>query len=81
MKRWNVYTKQYEDYSIPEEWTCKTYANDMAEKVNCAQCGKVITFGESYTSLEVHTNRGFGYSVCEDCYSREVERRKHERAD
>lgn len=75
MKRWNVYTKCYEDYEIPDDWKCLTYSSDMDEIVNCAQCGRRIMFGDSYTSLEVHTDLGFGYCVCEVCYYKEYERR------
>ena len=53
---------------------------DLKEAVNCPHCGKEIPFGGTYTSLEIHTNMGFGFGVCGDCYEKEWERRKeHER--
>ena len=29
---------------------------------------KYEDYGDTYTSLEIHTAMGFGYGVCEDCY-------------
>lgn len=78
LNKWNVLTKEYEPLRIPNNWKCKTYSNDMEELVNCPQCGKKIRFGDCYTSLEVHTNFGMGYAVCEDCYNKEWERRNKE---
>lgn len=51
----------------------------MSNKVNCAQCGREIKFGDSYTSKEIHTFSGFGYSVCEECYDKEWERRNEDK--
>lgn len=76
LKKWNVKSKEYEDYEVPDNWKVATYSNLMKERVNCCQCGKEITFGESYTSLEVHTEIGFGHAVCEQCY-REEHKRKY----
>ena len=41
-----------------------------------AQCGKELKYGDTYTSLEIHTAMGFGYGVCEDCYEFEWKRRE-----
>ena len=76
LQKWNYKKHKYEDYEIPDEWNVKTYGNDMEEIINCCQCGKKLKFGDSYTSLEVHTEIGFGYSVCEDCYEKEWKRRE-----
>lgn len=75
MRKWNYETKEYELYSVPEDWYCPLYENDMDKKVNCACCGKEIRVGDGYTSQEIHTFSGFGYSVCEDCHAKERERR------
>jgi hypothetical protein len=40
----------------------------MDEPCNCALCGREMTYGEGYTSLQVHTPTGFGYTVCKDCH-------------
>ena len=64
----------YEPYEVPDDWNVKIYSNDMDEIVNCCQCGCKTKFGECYTSREVHTELGFGYMVCEKCYSEEWSR-------
>lgn len=71
--KWNYKNHNYDDYELPGN--CKLYSNDMEEVVNCAQCGKEITFGESYTSFEIHNHIGFGYAVCEKCYQQEWKRK------
>ena len=52
--------------------------DDLEEIVNCAQCGKELKYGDCYTSLEIHTDMGMGFAVCEDCYEEEWQRRKKE---
>ena len=49
---------------------------DLYEIINCADCGKQITYGDCYTSLTIHTNTGMGYPVCEKCYKKEWEERR-----
>lgn len=68
LRKWDEVKRAYEPYYVPDEWNVTTFADDMDEKVNCAQCGREITFGEAYTSLQVHSSIGFGYAVCEECY-------------
>lgn len=76
MRKWNYEKHEYEDYSVPIDWYVSTYETDMDKVVNCASCGKELPFGDTYTSLEIHTTVGFGYGVCEECYQREWERRR-----
>lgn len=76
LRKWNYQTRTYELYKIPDEWKCVTYCEDMKEKVNCPHCGKIIEYGNSYTSKEIHTGIGFGYAVCEKCYKKEWERKR-----
>ena len=71
MRKWNFNTREYEPYSVPTDWNCKTYSVDMDEIVNCPHCGRQVTFGECYTSRQIHTKHGFGYAVCEECYEKE----------
>ena len=75
LQKWNGKKHKYEDYKIPNDWNVKTYSKNMEEKINCAQCGKKIAFGDCYTSLEIHTELGFGYGVCEKCYQKEWQRK------
>lgn len=77
-KKWNFSKDEYEEYELPEGAT--TYSIDMNEIVSCARCGKKVTFGDAYTSLQIHTPTGFGYSVCEKCYEMErQEEREYQR--
>lgn len=71
LNRWNYEKHDYEPYEVPDDWNVKMYSNDMGEIINCCQCGRRITFGEGYTSKEVHNNFGFGYIVCEKCNDEE----------
>ena len=76
LKKWNWKTREYDPYEIPDDWNVKTYSNDMDEIVNCPHCGRKVAFGDCYTSREIHTEHGFGYPVCVDCYAREWERER-----
>jgi len=67
LRKWNYKLKEYEPYFVRDSWNVKTYSDDMSEEVSCAQCGKKIKFGKGYTSMEVHTEAGFGYIVCDKC--------------
>ena len=75
LRKWNYLTHQYEKHTVPDDWHVTTYETDMEAKVNCACCGKKITHGEAYTSMEIHDSLGFGYDVCLDCYQEEMQRR------
>lgn len=68
--RWNYETGAYDPYELPDGASC--YETDMRKKVSCAECGKRVEFGECYTSKRIHTEHGFGYAVCLDCYVDEV---------
>ncbi len=70
--KWNFAKIRYEPYMIPDEWHCPLVSDDMDEPINCASCGKGMTFGEGYTSRAIHTPGGFGYFVCEDCLQKEI---------
>ena len=73
LRRYNVKTKRYHPYAIPDDWYVTTFEVDMDKNINCARCGKEITFGEGYTSLQIHTKEcGFGYTVCPSCHEDEV---------
>ena len=71
IKKWNYEKHNYEDKQIPDDWKCKTFSNDLEEKINCVNCGKKMVYGDSYTSMEYHTEAGFGYMVCEKCNRKE----------
>ena len=71
LNRWNYDKRIYEPYEVPDNWNVKSFAVDMDEIVNCPHCGQKVTFGNCYTSREIHTPSGFGYAVCENCYNTE----------
>ena len=73
VQRWNYQTKSYDDVYVDGEWFTPLYSDDMEVPINCINCGKQISFGESYTSNEYHNQVGFGYYVCEECYEKEWE--------
>ena len=63
-------------WPVPAEWRVTTLEADMDAPVECAQCGRTLPFGETFTSLEVHElGAGFGYAVCGECHAQERWRR------
>ena len=79
LKRWDYLRKEYYDYLVilPDDIELvllPSNRNDMDAMVVCVQCLKHIRFGSTYTSLEVHTDMGLGYPVCEECHGYETER-------
>lgn len=75
-KKWNYVTHSYDDYYVPvDKKLVFSDPGSLDTIINCCQCLKEIKFGDSYTSLEVHTEMGMGYAVCEDCYNQEWVRR------
>ncbi|NLD11690.1 MAG: hypothetical protein GX671_08080 [Clostridiales bacterium] len=71
MKKFNYKTGEYEDYDVPAEWNVLTCSDNLRAKINCADCGAELEYGDSYTSLSIRTDVGFGYCVCKECYNRE----------
>lgn len=67
MRRWSEKKHKYEPYAMPDKWNVSVYESDMDKKINCARCGKIITFGEGYTSRQIHDAVGFGYAICRSC--------------
>lgn len=72
--KWNYETHEYDPYMPNPDWKLKLYSQDMDEPINCASCGKEMTYGEGYSSEELHNHIGFGYPVCEECYRLELAR-------
>lgn len=66
-----------------DTWHVVSDTDNMNEIINCACCGRQITFGKSYRSLEIRTKDGVGYAVCEDCHEKEILRdyEKKEKGD
>ena len=76
-QKWNWKTKKYEEYKLPEGVIF--FSKDLDKETACAQCGDMKKFGECFTSREVHTQIGLGFSVCKDCYKEEWDRDQKER--
>lgn len=70
-KKWDLKLQIYEPYTIPESWVCPLYTPDMEMAVNCASCGRAMTFGQGFTSSIIHNDAGMGYTVCEACKEKE----------
>lgn len=77
LNRWNYETHSYDEVMFPDDFKFKTYSNDMEKLVHCPHCLQLVKFGECYTSMEFHTEIGFGYSVCKRCYDDEWIVRQH----
>lgn len=75
LKKWNYQKKEYEEYSVPDSWNVGVYAFDMDTCVDCAHCGTPKPYGLTFTSMEIHTEAGIGYAVCDKCYEEEMGRR------
>lgn len=74
--KWDYETRSYRKYGVPKDWIIAFRCADMSQHINCAGCGKVLPYGETFTSLELHTTMGIGYGVCNECYEKEWERRR-----
>ena len=76
-QKWEPYNRKYRLYILPEDELKYSVGEDGTDKViACAGCGKPVKFGDAYTSLEIHTEAGIGFSVCPRCYIAEIERAK-----
>ena len=78
MQKWNYATHRYDEYAVPGNWNCVTYSAYMAQPINCAACGKVVLYGDCYTSMEIHASMGMEYSVCPNCYKKEIARKRED---
>lgn len=78
-QKWDFEKKEYEHVEISDK--CSAYEIDWETKVECPGCGKMIAFGDGYTSKRYHTDLGFGFCVCVDCYEKEWEEESDYRKD
>jgi hypothetical protein len=74
MQKRDPVKREYFPYSIPKEWYCPLYLQDMETIINCISCWGEKTFWECYTSKHIHTEDWFWYPVCENCYNKEVKK-------
>ena len=73
LRRWDEWRGVYAPWLASMKVTL--YEDDMDELCACARCGKSVTFGECYTSQQIHTHAGFGYAVCPECHELELAER------
>ncbi len=76
-KKWDWEIKEYKDYILPKG--ASIFEEDTDKEVSCASCGIRMLFGGTYTSNSIHDETGFGYGVCRECHSEEVEEREKAR--
>lgn len=72
IQKWDPVKRKYEPYQPPAGYIT-LFETDMDKPISCAGCGKRITFGEGYSSMQIHNAMGMGYSVCWDCHATERE--------
>ena len=77
LKKWNFAEHRYED--VENIWGIELIF-EFGIKTICANCKKPLLSNNGYTSNQWHTEIGFGYSVCEECYETERELDKKYRA-
>jgi hypothetical protein len=70
LRKWNFNTHEYETFESPAK-ELALYKEYMKAQIDCANCGKRMVYGESYTSRTIHNSIGLGYPVCDDCYQEE----------
>ena len=71
LRKFNEQKREYEPYEVPDDWHIRLCENNMNEVINCAGCGKMVTFGESFSSHQIHSKSGLGYAVCPECHEKE----------
>jgi len=81
LNKWIYDKHEYEAFEVPDDWNFILHTHNMDSLTTCPHCGKSFPFDEGYTSLEIHTDLGFGFMVCEECYLEEWKRRKQHESD
>lgn len=74
-----VYKYDGERYVIVEieDGDYKPSMMDMEEKIKCPSCGKMVAYGDCYTSKEYYFPGGvFGLNVCPECHVKERRNKK-----
>lgn len=78
ISKWNWRAHAYEPYQPNEDWNVVLYSDNMDLAINCTACGKNMTYGQGFTSRELHNSLGLGYPVCETDYEEERAREQAE---
>lgn len=69
-EKYDFKERRYKRYILPAGAAMER--DNLEDVVNCANCGRTITYGESYTSLTIHNPYGIGYCVCGQCHYKEI---------
>ena len=76
--RWDLEQKKYVPFSPPQNcqfgFSIVPFGDDLA--INWAKCGAVIASKTAYTSYLIQNEDGFGYCICGDCLTKEIQERK-----
>lgn len=77
LRRWNFIKRKFELFKVPDYRKVAVCSDleHMYSKIDCAICGKPITFGIAFSSLAVIDYRGNGYAICREYHSAEFEQR------
>ena len=75
LQKWDYRSRTYKPFESPAQ-NPSLFVDDLLQLVDCANCGKELEAGDTYTSKTIHTNIGFGYGVCESCYEEEIKEYK-----
>lgn len=67
-KRMNYKTRKYEPCHVPDNAVIMAGLNDV---VQCANCGRPVRFGNTFSSSDICNDVGIDYAVCLDCYRSE----------
>lgn len=78
--KYNPATGLTVQYSVPKG--ARLYTDNLDEIIVCADCGKQIRAGDTFTSRTILTDLGFGFMVCPECYENAMnqERKQHEKS-
>lgn len=76
LKRWNSSTQSYEPFEVPDNKVVVCGGSNPEDLVDCAICGKEITFGDSFSAQTVFVpGTGFKCCICEQCHKEELKHR------
>lgn len=75
LQKWSYKKHVYEPFKVPDDRDVRLSVDDLKEVINCANCGKGVITGDTYSSLTIHNGIGLGYCVCGECYEKEWKER------
>lgn len=78
VKKYNKERKVFERVEIPDDWKCVTFKELLNTTINCANCGKIVKYADTYISREIFKGNidSCGCSVCKECFRKESRSRK-----